>query len=841
MKNKEKLHSIALAALLLSFLIFGSSVALAGTETRLTHGERLTASTAIYGTNVFWTETTANGVHAYDLATGKRTDISGNFAVDKINSYGNKVVWTGEDGDAVYMYDISSGNETKIASERYLPDIYGNYIVYTNTYNDDHKNDGIYLYDLNTNNETKIAAIYSYPVIYDKKVVWSQANSNNGYDIREYDISTHQTSTITTTSSVSKLDIYGNTVVWTGSNNVYMYDMASHKTTQITDSGNAYQPAIYSNWIVYTIGELYSGDIYTYDISTAKTTRITTSTMAYSPSIYGDRIVYADIRNPEYPDERDIYLYNLSSTVQNPPVAEFYANVTSGTVPLVVLFTDLSTGGIPTSWLWDFGDGINSKHAMNATHTFTKPGTYNVTLMVTNAAGNNSVTKPGYITITASSPTEKPVADFYSPEAEKVLNGTTDHGIYENEVVSFFDNSTGSPTSWEWDFGDGNTSTQKNPTHVYGKMSVYGMGGYTVNLTVTNSAGSDTISKYGYVLIGADEKTVPAHFSSNVTSGIAPLTVLFHDTTYSEATDDFAYFRIWDFGDGTKVEAVSDEGKNFIYFYVTHTYKKPGKYTVTLMSHDPAGKSVITEYNYITVIDPNAPVANFSSNVTEGYSPLTVQFNDLSQKATSRIWDFNGDGQPDSSDVNPIYVYADLGNYAVNLTVSNENGTASKTAIITVVIPYTPNPYPKSGGGTHSVGGGSPEPANNVQVKELSQAFVTNGKTVKFDFPKNATCVVFVSFDAKKTAGKTTTIAEQLKGKSTLVSELNAGEVYKYFNVWVGTGGFATSKNIENPVVCFKVEKAWIKDKKIASDSITLNRYSDKKWEQFPVTCFRGR
>ena len=95
--------------------------------------------------------------------------------------------------------------------------------------------------------------------------------------------------------------------------------------------------------------------------------------------------------------------------------------------------------------------------------------------------------------------------------------------------------------------------------------------------------------------------------------------------------------------------------------------------------------------------------------------------------------------------------------------------------------------------------GGSPEPAKNVQVKEISQAFITNGKPVKFDFAKNATCVVYVSFDAKKTAGKTTTIAEQLKGKSTLVSELNSGEVYKYFNLWVGTGGFATSKQYRKP------------------------------------------
>ncbi len=149
-----------------------------------------------------------------------------------------------------------------------------------------------------------------------------------------------------------------------------------------------------------------------------------------------------------------------------------------------------------------------------------------------------------------------------------------------------------------------------------------------------------------------------------------------------------------------------------------------------------------------------------------------------------------------------------------------------------------------SSGSSHSSGssgggGGSPEPQTNVQVKELSQAQVLNGKPVMFNFEKNATCVVYVSFDAKKNAGKITAIAEQLKGKSTLVSELNSGEVYKYFNLWVGNSGFATSKNIENPELCFKVEKSWLQDKKIDQNSITLNIYSDKKWSQLPATLLK--
>jgi len=241
---------------------------------------------------------------------------------------------------------------------------------------------------------------------------------------------------------------------------------------------------------------------------------------------------------------------------------------------------------------------------------------------------------------------------------------------------------------------------------------------------------------------------------------------------------------------------------------------------------------------------PVLPFANFNSNVSEGYAPLSVQFTDLSKNALEWRWDF-GDGGI-STDQNPTHVYSTTGTYNVNLTVSNAKGTASKTATITVTEESSSSSG--SSGGSHKSGssggggggaGGSPEPQTNVQVKELSQARVTNGKTVIFDFTKNATCVVYVSFDAKKTAGKITTIAEQLKAKSTLVSVLDSDEVYKYFNLWVGNSGFATSKNIENPVVCFKVEKSWLQDQKIDRSSITLNRYNDKKWSQLSVKLLK--
>ncbi|AKB37250.1 Cell surface protein [Methanosarcina siciliae C2J] len=143
------------------------------------------------------------------------------------------------------------------------------------------------------------------------------------------------------------------------------------------------------------------------------------------------------------------------------------------------------------------------------------------------------------------------------------------------------------------------------------------------------------------------------------------------------------------------------------------------------------------------------------------------------------------------------------------------------------------------GGSSHSSGsssgsgggaGGSPEPAKNIEVKELSQVFITNGKAARFDFTKNVTCVVYVSFDAKKTVGKTTAIVEMLKNKSALVSDLPPDDLYKFFNLWIGNGGYGTSDTIENPEVCFKVEKAWIQAGEIDQASITLNRYNDNEW-----------
>jgi tripartite motif-containing protein 71 len=254
-----------------------------------------------------------------------------------------------------------------------------------------------------------------------------------------------------------------------------------------------------------------------------------------------------------------IKIYALTKPIL--PVANFTSNVTKGYAPLSVQFTDKSTGS-PTSWSWKFGDGSTST-AQNPTHKYSKTGKYTVSLTVKNAAGSNTTTKTNYITVIA-----KPVAEFSATPTSGKIPLT----------VKFTDKSTGTPTKWKWTFGDGNTSTKQNPTYKYSKA-----GKYTVTLTVTNAAGSNTVTKTNYITVVA--KPVAA-FSASPTSGKVPLTVKFTD----KSTGLPSSWK-WTFGDGSTSTVQNP----------THKYAKAGKYTVSLTVKNVIGSNTKTISNYITV------------------------------------------------------------------------------------------------------------------------------------------------------------------------------------------------------------------------------------------------
>jgi tripartite motif-containing protein 71 len=165
------------------------------------------------------------------------------------------------------------------------------------------------------------------------------------------------------------------------------------------------------------------------------------------------------------------------------PVANFNCSLTSGSTPLSVQFTDLSENA--TGWNWDFGDGSTSTD-QNPIHVYPTEGTYTIKLTATNSAGGDTNIKSNFISVKGTTSTPQPTAS--QPPVSKFNSNAK--SVNNSLIVTFTDTSTEEPTSWLWDFGDGNTSTEQNPTHTYAKP-----GDYHVTLTVSNSAGKNASTK----------------------------------------------------------------------------------------------------------------------------------------------------------------------------------------------------------------------------------------------------------------------------------------------------------------------------------------------------------
>ena len=272
---------------------------------------------------------------------------------------------------------------------------------------------------------------------------------------------------------------------------------------------------------------------------------------------------YKSITGSTYSDYLPLVI-SKSGTVK--PVAAFSASPTSGNAPLSIAFTDKSTG-TPTKWKWTFGDGTNST-AKNPTHKYSAKGNYTVALTATNAAGSNTVTKSNYIKVTGVT---NPVAAFSA-------SPTSGNAPLS---VAFTDKSTGTPTKWKWTFGDGTNSTAQNPAHKYSAK-----GNYTVTLTATTAAGSNTVTKSNYIKVTATSQTPVANFWGSPLSGKAPLNVVFTETSTGSPTS-----WKWSFGDGTSSTVKSP----------THKYSAAGTYTVKLTASNAAGSNTKTKSSYIKV------------------------------------------------------------------------------------------------------------------------------------------------------------------------------------------------------------------------------------------------
>ena len=350
------------------------------------------------------------------------------------------------------------------------------------------------------------------------------------------------------------------------------------------------------------------------------------------------------------------------------PAVDFSADKVSGYEPLTVKFTDLSTNS-PTSWNWNFGDGTTST-LQNPAHTYATSGVYTVTLTATNPAGSGTKTKTNYITVNVL-----PAAPDAGTITADPVSG------YVPLTVDFSSDSTGTGLTYYWDFGDGSTSTEANPTHQYTNP-----GTYTVTLTVTDSFGrQDTITIT--VTVNPLPTAPVAAFTADVTTGYVPLTVHFTDASTGTG---LAYS--WNFGDGS---AVSTERNP------THEYTVSGTYTVTLTVTDVAGQTDTATIGVTANALPAAPVAGtIVADPASGYVPLTVDFSSIDTTGTELTysWSF-GDGISANGETTS-HEYTAPGTYTVTLTVTDVAGQMSST---TTTVQVNELPVVKFGSAAYEV------------------------------------------------------------------------------------------------------------------------------------------
>ena len=229
---------------------------------------------------------------------------------------------------------------------------------------------------------------------------------------------------------------------------------------------------------------------------------------------------------------------SVKSSIISQLNAEFVASDTLSCVHSTITFTGLDN--VVNNWLWDLGDGTSSTDSI-VNHTYTSPGVYEVSLIVSDGQGcNDTVIKSNYIEV------QSVTADFsYTPPSSCP------------PIVTAFTNNSQNASNYIWDFGDNTTSIVTEPSHIYANA-----GTYFVSLIASNNIGCADTLNY------PDSLYVPGpqlNFSVDLITGCDSLTVQVFDSSMFTVNYSF------DFGDGTIIQSSS----------ATHTYSSVGN----MLSH----------------------------------------------------------------------------------------------------------------------------------------------------------------------------------------------------------------------------------------------------------------
>jgi len=341
--------------------------------------------------------------------------------------------------------------------------------------------------------------------------------------------------------------------------------------------------------------------------------------------------------------------------VDSLPIINILTNITQGCNMATVNFTNNTQNAV--SYHWDFGDGVTSV-SNSPTHTYSNTTTndivYNVEFVAVSYAGCEDT-----LTI--------PITIHPTPILDITFDDTPDCSPLD---IMFTNNSTGA-SYYNWDFGDGTTSTDENPTHQFINTNSYIIY-YNVVLVATSNFGcTDSINQFVTVFPNPD-----SDFSVNSNSFCSPTNIEFN-------TVSGQYSYEWFYGDGT-----SEMGG----FTTWHSYynntNNDTAYVIQLVTTTSFGCSDTVEN--IAIIHPS-PIANFDVDVLSGCTPLTLNINNNSTGGTIFHWNY-GDGNLEiNSSLNFAHTYINNGllplNYTLRLITESANGCKDSVSRTITVYP----------------------------------------------------------------------------------------------------------------------------------------------------------
>ena len=337
------------------------------------------------------------------------------------------------------------------------------------------------------------------------------------------------------------------------------------------------------------------------------------------------------------------------------PVADFTATPLTACVGETIDFlnnSSLNGGPEIQEYVWDFGDG-NGSSDESVSHVYILEGTYTVTLVATNTAGEaDAEVKPSYITILPS-----PTVSFTPLGLGCTVPLTLS---FQN------DSDSGSEYTYEWDFGNGNTSSIENPPD----QTYNSAGTYTISLNMVNTDNSCSSNSVEEITIS----NYQADFSFPTVVCVGEL-VEFTDNSTAGANQ-------WDWNFGGQGNSSSQDP--------SFSFGAPGVYSIQLSSDNTNSGCSGSIAADITV--EATPSPSFTSDITTDCSPATINFINTSAGGVEYLWDF-GNGQTFSGENPPSQTYNSSGSYTVSLSMATANGCSGVTTIVDYIyieeiVPY---------------------------------------------------------------------------------------------------------------------------------------------------------